>query len=122
MDPAFPMHLWDKTIPQAELTLNLLRQSHNNPNLSAWEQIQGKYDFNKTPIAPPGIKVKAHARPSQRQTWAPHTFDAWYVGPALEHYRCFTVWVTKTRQLRIVNLVMWFPVRPFPCINNIDLL
>ena len=27
MDPDFPMNLWDRTIPRAELTLNLLRQS-----------------------------------------------------------------------------------------------
>jgi hypothetical protein len=31
----FPMHLWDKTIPQAELTLNLLRGSCIHPKLSA---------------------------------------------------------------------------------------
>ena len=27
-DDLFPMHLWDKTIPQAELTLNLLAIDH----------------------------------------------------------------------------------------------
>ena len=86
MDPDFPMHLWDKTLPQAELTLNLLRQSRINPKLSAWEQIHRCYDFNRPPIAPPGIRVKAHARPTQRQTWAPHTFNAWYIGPVMEHY------------------------------------
>jgi Reverse transcriptase (RNA-dependent DNA polymerase) len=121
-DPNFPMHLWDKTIPQAELTLNLLRHSRINPMLSAWEQIHGKYDFNRTPIAPPGIRVKAHARPAQRQTWAPHTFDAWYVGPAFDHYRCYTVWAIQSRQTRIVNQVMWFPHRPFPRLDNLDLL
>jgi Reverse transcriptase (RNA-dependent DNA polymerase) len=121
-DPTFPMHLWDKTIPQAELTLNLLRHSRINPNLSAWEQLHGKYDFNRTPIAPPGIRVKAHARPAQRQTWAPHTFDAWYVGPALDHYRCYTVWATRSRQTRIVNQLMWFPHRSFPRLDNLDLL
>jgi hypothetical protein len=118
MDPNFPMHLWDKTIPQAELTLNLLRHSRINPTLSAWEQLHGKYDFNRTPIAPPGIRVKAHARPTQRQTWAPHTFDAWYVGPALDHYRCYTVWATQSRQTRIVNQLMWFPHRSFPRLDK----
>ena len=122
MDPDFPMHLWDKTIPQAELTLNLLRHSRLNPKLSAWEQIHGRYDFNRTPIAPPGIRVKAHARPTQRQTWALHTFDAWYVGPAMEHYRCYTVWATQTRQLRTVNQLMWFPKRNFPKLTSLDLL
>ena len=101
MDPDFPMHLWDKTIPQAELTLNLLRQSRINPNLSGWEQIHWRYDFNRTPIAPPGIKVKVHARPTQQQTWAPHALDAWYVGPTMERYRCYTVWATQTRQTRV---------------------
>jgi hypothetical protein len=100
------MHLWDKTIPQAELTLNLLRGSRINPKLFAWEQIHGRYDFNSTPIAPPGVKVLAHARTGDHGTWATHAFNAWHVGPALEHYRCFTVWATKTRQTRIVNQVI----------------
>jgi hypothetical protein len=38
-DDNFPMYLWDKTIPQAELTVNLLRGSRINPKLSAWEQL-----------------------------------------------------------------------------------
>ena len=122
MDPEFPMHLWDKTIPQAELTINLHRQSCINPYLLAWEQMHGKYDFKRTPIAPPGIQVKAHARPMQRQMWAPHTFDVWYIGPALEHYQCFTVWATKTWQVQVVNQVMWFPTNNFPKLNSIDLL
>jgi hypothetical protein len=96
VDPQFPMSLWDKTLPQAEVTLNLLRGSRINPKLSAWEQLHGRYDFNRTPIAPPGIKVLAHKMPSNRQSWSPHAFPAWYVGPALEHYRCYTVWATKT--------------------------
>ena len=34
-DPDFPLHLWDKLIPQACLTINLLCNSHRNPQLSA---------------------------------------------------------------------------------------
>ena len=56
MDDKFPMSLWDKTIPQAELTLNLLRGSRINPKLSTWEQIHGRYDFNSTPIAPQALR------------------------------------------------------------------
>jgi hypothetical protein len=116
------MYLWDKTIPHAELTLNLLRGSRINPKLSAWEQIHGRYDFNAHPIAPPGIKVLAHAKPAQRKTWDTHAFKAWYVGPALDHYRCHTVWAKATRQIRIVNQLKWFPQRPFPRINTADLI
>ena len=75
MDPDFPMHLWDKTIPQVELTLNLLRRSQVNPKLSSWDQRHGRNNFNRTPIAPPRLRIKAHAWPAQRQTWAAHTFN-----------------------------------------------
>jgi hypothetical protein len=51
-DPNFPMHLWDKTIPQAELTLNLLRHSRINPTLSAWEQIHGTFESKHMPDPP----------------------------------------------------------------------
>ena len=107
MHDDFPMQLWDKTIPQAELTLNLLRGSRINPKLSAWEQLHGRYDFNRTPIAPPGTKVLAHLKPDQRQTWAFHASEAWYIGPAMDHYRCYRVWITKSRQERIVNQLSW---------------
>jgi hypothetical protein len=31
MDPDFPLHLWDHLLPQAEMTLNLLRKSRQHP-------------------------------------------------------------------------------------------
>jgi hypothetical protein len=34
-DKDFPMHLWDRLLPQALLTLNLLCSSHINPRLDA---------------------------------------------------------------------------------------
>ena len=37
VDKSFPPYLWDLLLPQAELTLNLLRQSTINPKISAWE-------------------------------------------------------------------------------------
>jgi hypothetical protein len=76
MDDKFPMYPWDKTMPQAELTLNLMQGSRINPKLSAWEQLHGRYDFNATPIAPPGIKVLAHLKANQRESWSPHAFVA----------------------------------------------
>jgi hypothetical protein len=35
VDPSLPMHLWDRLLPQAEITLNLLRKSRLHPQLSA---------------------------------------------------------------------------------------
>ena len=95
-DKEFPLNLWDRLIEQAVLTLNLLRGSRLNPKLSAYEQLMGRYDFNRTPIAPPGIKVLVHERPEQRGSWSPHAKEAWYIGPAMNSYRCYRVYVTST--------------------------
>ena len=86
VDKNFPLHLWCRLLDQAELTLNMLRTSRLNPNLSAHEQLHGSHDFNATPLAPPGTKCIAHEKSSQWGTWAPHGQHGWYVGAAPEHY------------------------------------
>ena len=96
-DPDFPVHLWDRLIPQATTTLNLLRSSRINPRLSAEAQLNGQFDYNRTPMAPPGTRVVIHEKPGNRASWAPHGSKGWYVGPAPHHYRCWTVYVEKTR-------------------------
>jgi Reverse transcriptase (RNA-dependent DNA polymerase) len=111
LDKDFPLHLWDRLLPQALLTLNLLRGSRTNPKLSAYAQLHGNFDFNRTPIAPPGIRVLVHEKPSNRGTWAPHALDGWYVGPALESYRCHRVWMWDTRAVRICDTLTWMPTR-----------
>jgi hypothetical protein len=44
VDKDFPLHLWDRLVPQAEVALNLVRGSHLNPKLSAWAQVNGNFD------------------------------------------------------------------------------
>jgi hypothetical protein len=56
VEPSFPMHLWDILLPQAEITLNLLRTSRLHPQLSAAAYNHGLVDFNNTAFAPPGWK------------------------------------------------------------------
>jgi hypothetical protein len=108
-DKSFPMHLWDRLLPQAVITLNMLRTSIINPKLSAATKIYGQYDFNRAPMAPPGTRIIAHETPNRRRNWAPHGQDGWYIGPSLEHYRCYKVYVTKTRGERVVETVELFP-------------
>jgi hypothetical protein len=108
-EKSFPMHLWERLLPQAVITLNMLRTSRISPKLSAATQIFGQYDFNRTPMATPGTRIIAHETPSRRRAWAPHGQDGWYIGPALENYRCYTVYITKTRGDRIVETVDFFP-------------
>jgi predicted Abi (CAAX) family protease len=86
----------------------MLITSRINPKLSASTHIDGQYDFNRAPMAPPGTIIIAHETPSRRRTWAPHGQDGWYIGPALEHYRCYTVYINKTRGERVVETVDFF--------------
>jgi hypothetical protein len=60
VDPAFPLHLWDRLLPQAEITLNLLRTSRLHPRLSAAAHFHGLVVYNKRAFALPGCKIIAH--------------------------------------------------------------
>ena len=113
-DKNFPLHLWDQLVPQAELTLNMLRGSRLNPKVSALTQLNGHFDFNRTPIAPPGIRVLAHVKPAKRTTWSPHAEDGWYIGPAMESYRCYRIWLWDSRAHVSVTLLRGSPLRS-PC-------
>jgi hypothetical protein len=116
------MHWWYRILPQAVMTLNMLRNSRINPKLSAATHIFGQHDFNRAPMAPPGTRIIAHETPTRKRTWSPHGQDGWYIGPALEHYRCYTVYITKTRSNRIVETVEFFPqkfILPFPSSNDL---
>ena len=84
----FPRNMWDKLLPQAELTLNLLRQSSLNPAVSAWEGFNGKFTYDATPLGPLGINVIMHNKPGVRKSWDFRGKDGWSVGVLMEHYRC----------------------------------
>jgi hypothetical protein len=109
VDPNFPMHLWCRLIAQATTTLNLLRPARLNPRLSAEAHRNGAFDYNRTPLAPPGTKVLVHETPANRQTWAPHGVSGWYIGAAPEHYRCHRMYITTTAAERIAKTVEFFP-------------
>ena len=118
-DPSFPMHLWDRNIPQATLTLNLLCPSRINPCLSAKAQLNGHFNFNATPLSPPGTKVRIYETLDQRQSWAPHVVDGWYIGPAYKHYRCYQVYVPTMSSERIAKMLQFFPNKyPVPKLSS----
>jgi hypothetical protein len=120
-DKDFPLHLWDRLLPQAILSLNLLRSSHLNPRLSAWAQVNGAFTFNRTPITPPGIRVLVHETPDVRTSWAPHAVDGWYIGTASDLYRCYRVWIWETPAERTANTLEWFPTKvTMPLASSVD--
>jgi hypothetical protein len=110
-DKAFPMHLWDRLLPQAILALNMLCTSRINPKISAATHLDGQYEYNRSPMAPPGTRIIAHETPNRRRTWATHGQDGWYIGRALEHNNWYTVYITKTKSNRVVETVGFFSTK-----------
>jgi hypothetical protein len=109
VDPAFPLHVWDRLLPQAEIMLNLLRTSRLHPQLSVAAHFHGLVDYNKTAFAPPGCKNIAHDKPGKRRTWAPHGQHGYSLGPAMHHYRCQNVYISATASDPIVETLEFFP-------------
>jgi hypothetical protein len=100
VDTDFPLHLWDRLLPQAEMTLNLLRRSRQHPQLSAAAHYHGMVDYNKTNFAPPGCKIIA---------CAPHGQHGYSLETVMHHYRCQNVYRSSTASERIVDTLEFFP-------------
>jgi hypothetical protein len=67
-DRSFPIHMWDRLLPQAIITLNMLRTSRINHKLSSsTTHLDGQYDYNMSPMAPPDTHIVAHETPSHRR-------------------------------------------------------
>ena len=87
----------------------MLSQSRLNNRLSAYAQINGAFDYNATPLAPPGTQVLVHEGPKEQKSWDPHSVDGWYVRPAMKHYRCFRYYIPTTNSERITETVEFPP-------------
>ena len=121
VDPAFPPNRWDLLLPQAELTINLLRQSMMYPTMSAWEHLNGPYNFDATPMGPPGCRIISHAKGSTRRSWDFRGGTGFYVGPALEHYRCFKVVKNSTQHVVVTDTVVFqHPTMACPMLSPED--
>jgi hypothetical protein len=90
--------------------------------MSVYAQLNGNFDFNRTPLAPPGTLIITHYKPDQRASWDPHGLDGYYLGSDLDHYRCYQVHLTKTKGTRIVDTVESPPAKlAMPITSSKDL-
>jgi hypothetical protein len=97
-DSEFPLQLlWDKLAPQVQNTLNLLQRAKINPNILAYEALNGPYNWDRYPLAPPGCKAIIYKAPAVQGSWASRGTDAWYLGPSKDHYRC-NLYMSRKRE------------------------
>jgi hypothetical protein len=103
--PDFSHAFLDKCLPQIELALNVIHPFEYDNNISAYEGLyRAKFDFKRHPIAPLGCKVLTWDALENRGSWADHGIEGMYIGPALNHFRSFSIWVPST-SVRIANTV-----------------
>ena len=105
----FPVHLWCRLLPHCLLTLNLLCPSQINPKLSAYAQLHGAFNFNRTPLEPPSTKIIIHDKPAITGSWATRGYEGWYIGPASNNYYCHTVYANHTAHERVADTVEFYP-------------
>jgi hypothetical protein len=108
-DRYFPFQLWDKLLPQAQDSLNMLRTSRVDPSKSAYEILEGPHDFNRHLWAPPGCRAVIHEPADTRTSWGPRGTDAYYMSPPSDHYRSYNFYVPETRAYRISTSAQFFP-------------
>jgi hypothetical protein len=75
VDDNFLMNLCNRLLPQTVLTLNLLRQSNIAPTVSAYQYIQGAFNYNEMLLAPMGCAVQIHKRSEKRGSWTFNSID-----------------------------------------------
>ena len=66
------------------------------------------YDFNATPIVPPGTRVAVHEKPAIRGSWVIRGIDGCYLGCDIHHYICFEVFANNTSHIRIADTFEFF--------------
>jgi hypothetical protein len=97
------LQLWDDFLPQVEMTRNLLQFSQWDPTKSVSKEVNNKFDYNKTPLAQLGTKGLVYDDPEIRASWAPHSTNAYYIGPAQKHYQCLRFYMPGIRRYWVVN-------------------
>ena len=108
-DKLLPIQLWDRLLYQVHIMLNMIWPSRCNSNISAHTIMEGKFDFNKKPLALIVTKFIVHEIPNRRSTLGQNRVHGWYIGPEVEHYKCYNVYISNTREERTTDTVELFP-------------
>jgi hypothetical protein len=95
-------------MPQVRDTLNLMQASRINPEILAYEALNGPYNWNRYPLAPLGCKAAVYKDGDTRGLWASSGIDRWYLGPSKDHYPCTLYYIPETRAYCILGSMELF--------------
>jgi hypothetical protein len=87
----------------------MMRSSRIDPTKSAHKILNGPYDWNWYLLPPLGCKAAVYEDCDTRGSWASHSVDAFYLGPAKDHYRCDNFYIPETRTYHISGSTELYP-------------
>jgi len=90
-------------------TLNLLCTSRRDPSKSAYEEREGAFDFNQTPIYILGTKALAFVDQDERASWEAHRGDCYVTGRYPDHYYLLNFFLTHTKGVRRTGTYRFYP-------------
>ena len=67
----------------------------------------GQHNFIKMPLAPLGCAVLIHNKPTTRKTRENHASEGYYIKTSREHYRCYKIWMMKTRSIQVADTIFF---------------
>ncbi len=88
----------------------MLQTSRANSSLLAFEELEGPFYFNKTPMALIGTKGLAYISPDDRASWAPYAVDVFYTGRVPLHYCLLEFFNPDTRMFLITGTYKLHPL------------
>jgi hypothetical protein len=59
-----------------------------NPTISAYKVLNGLYNWDWYPLAPPGCKAIIYKALAVQGSWALQGTNAWFLGPLKDHFQC----------------------------------
>ena len=95
----------DHLLSQFLITFILPRTSWVNPALSAYAYLIVPYDFNKSPMVPPGTRVIVSDKHGNHISWRYPGTQGWYISPSLDHYRYMQCYTPTTGIVRITYIL-----------------
>ena len=92
--------------------MNLLQQSRINPRRSAYTELFSLYDFNACPLAPIGTEsIIFQPQMNQTTSYFDHGKNGWYIGPCLDKFQNYQVYVKATKGIQKSNCANFFPIK-----------
>ena len=101
VDEHFPMHLWDKLLPQTDHMLNLWRQFRLVPMVPDFAHLYSNRNYNVQLVMTLGYTVEIHVILAACRVCAPHSVSGFYISTLWKHYQFYKVWVKDTKVTRI---------------------